>query len=45
MAEVKAAAVELAAGAAETVLAGRGGAKKSDPLIDSGLAQMGQKFG
>jgi len=45
MAEVKAAAVEMAAGAAETVLAGRVGAKKSDPLIDSGLAQMGQKFG
>jgi len=42
--EVKAAAADLAAQAAEAVLAKRIAGAKSDPLIDSGLAQLGSRF-
>ena len=44
-AQVRAAAVDLAANVAETVLAGRLRGKRSDPLIDRGIEQMAQKLG
>lgn len=44
-AEVRAAAVDLAAHAAETVLKGRVGAKKGDALIDRGVEQLAAKLG
>jgi F-type H+-transporting ATPase subunit b len=43
-AEVKAAAADLAGHAAETILAARVAGAKSDPLIDVGLAKLGQAF-
>jgi F-type H+-transporting ATPase subunit b len=43
-AEVKAAAVDLAAQAAETVLAARLAAAKSDPLVDAAVAQVATKL-
>jgi F-type H+-transporting ATPase subunit b len=43
-AEVKAAAVDLAAAAAEAVLAARLAAAKTDPLVDQGLARLGERF-
>ena len=45
VAEVKAAAVELAASAAETVLATRLAAHRPDPQLDQGLEQLAGKFG
>jgi F-type H+-transporting ATPase subunit b len=42
--EVKAAAAELAAQAAETVLATRIAGAPSDPLIDQGLSKLGARF-
>lgn len=42
--EVKAAAADLAAQAAEMVLAARIAAASSDPLIDQGLSQLGARF-
>ena len=44
-AEVKAAAADLAGEAAERVLAARIAGAKSDPLIDVGLAGLGEGFG
>ncbi len=44
-AEVRAAAVDLAAHAAETVLKGRVGATKGDALIDRGVEQLAAKLG
>jgi F-type H+-transporting ATPase subunit b len=43
--EVKAAAADLAAQAAEAVLTARIAAAASDPLIDAGLKQMAARFG
>jgi F-type H+-transporting ATPase subunit b len=43
-AEVKAAAADLAAQAAEAVLAARLAAAKSDPLVDSAVAQVATKL-
>lgn len=43
-AEVRAAAVELAAQAAETVLASRLAAAKTDPLVDTAVAQLATKL-
>lgn len=43
-ADVKAAAADLAAQMAETVLAARLGAAKSDPLIDRGVAELAAKL-
>ena len=43
-AEVKAAAADLAGHAAETILAARIAGAKSDPLIDAGLAKLGEGF-
>ncbi|MEO8812458.1 MAG: ATP F0F1 synthase subunit B [Caulobacteraceae bacterium] len=43
-ADVKAAAADLAARAAETVLAARIAGAKTDPLIDAGLARLGERF-
>ena len=43
-AEVKAAAVDLAAQAAETVLAARLAAARSDPLVDAAVAQVATKL-
>ncbi|WP_091737221.1 ATP F0F1 synthase subunit B [Phenylobacterium immobile] len=43
-AQVRAAAIDLAAKAAETVLAGQLAASKSDPLIDRGIAQLAEKL-
>lgn len=42
--EVKAAAAEMAAQAAEAVLAARVAGASSDPLIDQGLSQLGARF-
>jgi len=42
--EVKAAAADLAAQIAETVLSGRVGQTASDPLIDVGLKDLGRRF-
>jgi F-type H+-transporting ATPase subunit b len=42
--EVKAAAADLAAQAAERVLAARIAGAASDPLIDQGLARLGARF-
>ncbi|HZZ34146.1 MAG TPA: ATP F0F1 synthase subunit B [Caulobacteraceae bacterium] len=43
-AEVKAAAVDLAAQAAEAVLAARLAGATTDPLIDEGLSKLGDRF-
>ena len=43
-AEVKAAAVELAAQAAEQILAARQASAKDDPMIDAAIAQIGQRL-
>jgi F-type H+-transporting ATPase subunit b len=43
-ADVKAAAAELAAQTAETILAARIAGAVSDPLIDQGLARLGERF-
>lgn len=43
-ADVKAAAVDLAAHAAEVVLAARLSGLKSDPLVDAAIGQMGAKL-
>ena len=43
-AEVKAAAADLAGQAAETILAARIAGATSDPLIDAGLAKLGEGF-
>lgn len=43
-AQVKAAAIDLAARATETVLAGRLAQSKSDPLVDRGIAQLAAKL-
>lgn len=43
-AEVRAAAADLAAQAAESLLAARIAAASSDPLIDQGLARLGERF-
>ena len=43
-ADVKAAAVDLAAQAAETVLAARLAGAKTDPLVDIAIGQMGAKL-
>jgi len=43
-AEVRAAAADLAAEAAEQVLATRIAVAKSDPLVDAGLAKLGERF-
>ena len=43
-AEVKAAAVDLAALAAESLLAARLAAAKSDPLVDAAVAQVATKL-
>jgi len=42
--EVKAAAADLAAQAAEAVLAGRIAGAQSDPLIDAGLSRLATRF-
>ena len=42
--EVKAAAADLAAQAAETVLAARLAGATSDPLIDAGVSQLASRF-
>jgi F-type H+-transporting ATPase subunit b len=42
--EVRAAAADLAAQAAETVLAARIAGAVTDPLIDAGLANLGRRF-
>lgn len=44
MSDVKAAAAELAAEAARTVLAGRLAASSSDPLVDKAISQMAAKL-
>ena len=41
---MKAAAAELAAQAAEAVLAARQAAAQSDPLVDPAVAQLAMKF-
>lgn len=43
-AEVRAAAADLAAQAAESLLAARIATASSDPLIDQGLAMLGERF-
>jgi F-type H+-transporting ATPase subunit b len=43
-AEVRAAAADLAAQAAETILASKIAGASSDPLIDLGLARLGERF-
>ena len=43
-ADVRAAAVDLAAAMAERVLVSRVGATSSDPLIDAAISQMGAKL-
>ena len=44
MADVKAAAAEMAVQAAEAVLAARVAGARTDPLIDEGLAKLGDRF-
>jgi len=43
-AQVKAAAVDLAAQAAERILAGRAGSAGSDPLVDAAIGQIGGRL-
>ena len=43
-AQVKAAAIDMAARATETVLAGRLAQAKSDPLVDRGISQLAAKL-
>lgn len=43
-AQVKAAAIDMAARATETVLAGRLAQSKSDPLVDRGISQLAAKL-
>ena len=43
-AEVKAAAADVAARAAETILASRIAGAKSDPLLDDAIAQIGTRL-
>ena len=43
-AQVRAAAIDLAAKAVETILVGQLAAQKSDPLIDKGISQLAEKL-
>ncbi|HWW11050.1 MAG TPA: ATP F0F1 synthase subunit B, partial [Brevundimonas sp.] len=43
-AEVKAAAADLAAKAAEQILTARVAGQKSDPLLDAAIAQLGTRL-